>query len=109
MGVADLVHELKQPAEKWPRFPLVAEKLGQLSSQDDQGHPIEVADEDGVGKEIGQKTKAQDAQEDMQDPGEQGQADHQFHIPLGIPAGQGADCGSDHQAGGGIGSGDELA
>ena len=108
VGRIDLANELAQFPEKTAGFAPVAEQLGQLPHEHDQGDPVEVADENGLGEKIGDKPQPTDAKNDVEQPRDQGDGDHQLQVALRVAAGERTQGRGHHQAGGRVRADDQL-
>ena len=109
VGCTDFLGKFDQFSPEEFGFALVAKEFGELAGENDQGDAVEVADKNGVREKIGNEPEPAQAKDDIEDAGDQGEGDHQLHVAVRIPGGQRAEGGGDHEAGGRVRTGDQLA
>lgn len=84
------------------------EQLAELADEDVQRNAVQEANEDRLGKEVGQCTKPQETGTDAQQPGEDGHGHRQRQVERRSAGRQWRHRRGDQGTGGGIGTNDQL-
>ena len=109
VGLAQSLNELEQLWQHLVRLARIAQQLGQLADDDDDGDPVEVAGQDRLREEAREEAEAAEPGHDVERARDQRQHRQEREVPRGVALRQRGEARRDHDAGGGVGAEDQLA